>query len=184
MALLGVKVFRGAISASVRLLGAVRHAATVEGLTPLERSPPVGSQISPFHLAIPVPTLASAREFYGNVLGLTEGRTDDQWIDYNFFGHQLVAHLAPAQPDDKKDHCNHVDGDEVPVPHFGVCLQWGQFERLAERLRSHGIKFIVQPHVRFPGRAGEQYTMFFKDFSGNNLEFKAMKNPAYLFQKQ
>eukprot|EP01147_Barroeca_monosierra_P003971 gene3971-6428_t len=101
-------------------------------------------------------------------------------VDFNLFGHQIVAHRSDTPP---KDHFNPVDGDDVPVPHFGCVLSWDGFDRLAERLKEHNVKFIIKPHVRFAGLAGEQKTMFFKDPSGNNLEFKAMRNPSYLFQK-
>ncbi|EGD73244.1 glyoxalase/bleomycin resistance protein/dioxygenase [Salpingoeca rosetta] len=146
-------------------------------------SPPAtgNTDIPPFHHAFPVHDVNVAREFYGGVLGLEEGRSADDWVDYNFFGHQIVAHRSDSLP---KDHFNPVDGHDVPVPHFGAVLSWEGFDRLAERLKQHNVKFIIEPHVRFPGLAGEQKTMFFKDPSGNNLEFKAMRNPTYLFQKQ
>eukprot|EP00043_Microstomoeca_roanoka_P027719 m.15660 g.15660 ORF g.15660 m.15660 type:complete len:204 (+) comp7892_c0_seq2:91-702(+) len=146
-------------------------------------SPPAtgNTDIPPFHHAFPVHDVEAARQFYGGVLGLAEGRSDTKWVDFNLFGHQIVAHLSDIPP---RDHFNPVDGDEVPVPHFGCVLSWEGFDRLAERLQNHNIKFIIEPHVRFQGLAGEQKTMFFKDPSGNNLEFKAMKTPTYLFQKQ
>ena len=136
----------------------------------------------PFHLAIPVHNLAKAKEFYGNVLGLKEGRSSDKWQDYDLFGNQLVCHWV-GESYRGSDFFNPVDGDEVPVPHFGVCLDSESFEKLARNLKSHGVKFIIEPHLRFQGQRGEQKTMFFKDPSNNSLEFKCMSNPAYLFEK-
>lgn len=136
--------------------------------------------IAPFHLAFPVHALAPIRDFYGRVLGCPEGRSSAEWIDFDLFGHQLVAHLAPAKAD---AHHNEVDGHDVPVPHFGVVLDWDAFHALAERLRGHGVKFVIEPYVRFAGLVGEQATMFFKDPSGNALEFKAFKDRSQLFAK-
>lgn len=138
--------------------------------------------IQPFHLAVPVDDLEAARHFYGTVLGCPEGRTDTEWIDFDLFGHQLVAHLAPKKQED--DHRNEVDGKHVPVPHFGVVLEWQQFEDFAERLRSQSVKFEIEPYVRFTGLPGEQNTMFFYDPAGNALEFKAFKDISRLFAKQ
>lgn len=138
---------------------------------------------NPFHYAFPVHSLKAAKEFYGTVLGCEEGRSSDKWQDYSLYGHQIVCHWAG---DDYRciDYYNPVDGDEVPVPHAGLALETvEQFEELAERLRSHGVNFVIEPHLRFAGEPGEQYTMFFKDPSGNNLEFKAMTNHANLFAK-
>lgn len=138
---------------------------------------------NPFHYAFPVHSLEEAKKFYGTVLGCEEGRSSDKWQDYSLYGHQIVCHWAG---DDYRciDYYNPVDGDEVPVPHAGLALETvRQFEDLADRLRSHGIKFVIEPHLRFAGEPGEQYTMFFKDPSGNNLEFKAMTNHANLFAK-
>jgi extradiol dioxygenase family protein len=133
-----------------------------------------------FHLAIPVDDLAAARGFYGGVLGCPEGRSDPQWIDFDFYGHQLVTHLAPNTG---AAHRNEVDGDHVPVPHFGLVLNWRDWEALADRLRAAGTRFVIEPHVRFEGRVGEQATMFLYDPAGNALEFKAFKNPSELFAK-
>lgn len=135
--------------------------------------------LQPFHLAFPVHDLVAARAFYGGIMGCLEGRSADHWVDFDFFGHQIVAHLAPGGP----VHRNPVDGDDVPVPHFGIVLGWTEFHALAEKLMSAGIRFEIEPHVRFPGTAGEQATMFLFDPSGNALEFKAMRNPANLFAK-
>lgn len=133
-----------------------------------------------FHLAIPVDDLAAARAFYGGVLGCPEGRSDPHWIDFDFYGHQLVTHLAPGAG---VAHRNEVDGDHVPVPHFGLVLDWPDWEALAERLRAAGTKFVIEPHVRFEGRPGEQATLFFYDPAGNALEFKAFRRPEELFAK-
>ena len=133
----------------------------------------------PFHLAFPVHDLAAARAFYGDVLGCGEGRSSDQWIDFDFYGHQIVAHLDPvAKPVATS---NPVDGHDVPVPHFGVVLTMDQWEGLAARLRAAGIRFGIEPHIRFKGQPGEQATMFFLDPSGNALEFKAFADDAMLF---
>lgn len=133
----------------------------------------------PFHLAIPVDDLAKARHFYGNILKCAEGRTSDLWTDYDLYGHQLVIHYQQATPG--PDQSNPVDGHDVPIPHFGVVLPWTEWEMLSERLRSSGIKFIIEPYIRFQGLAGEQGTMFLKDPCGNALEFKAFKNIEQLF---
>lgn len=137
---------------------------------------------SPFHYAFPVHSLAAAKEFYGTVLGCQEGRSSEKWQDYSLNGHQIVCHWVG---DDYRcvDYYNPVDGDEVPVPHTGLALTVDEFHDLAERLRSHGVQFIIEPHLRFEGQPGEQFTMFFKDPSGNNLEFKAMTKPENLFAK-
>lgn len=136
------------------------------------------STLSPFHLAFPVHDLAAARRFYGDILGCAEGRSSEQWIDFNLFGHQIVAHLAPAP---ETAHHNPVDGQQVPVPHFGVVLAWQAFDELAGRVRAAGVPFVIEPYLRFAGQPGEQKTMFFHDFSGNALEFKAFRDPASLF---
>jgi uncharacterized protein len=135
--------------------------------------------IQPFHLAIPVNDLAKARSFYSNLLGFEEGRSSDHWVDYNFFGHQLVIHLDPNHKGVMV--ANAVDGKEVPVPHFGVVLDWNAFDTFAERIRQKGIEFIIEPYLRFEGLAGEQKTLFFKDPSGNALEFKSFKHLSSLF---
>ena len=136
---------------------------------------------SPFHLAFPVHDLAAARAFYGGLLGCPEGRSSDQWIDYDFFGHQIVAHLAPGA---HRQHSNPVDGHDVPVPHFGAVLEMEDWRVLADKLRAAGVKFEIEPTIRFEGMPGEQATMFFLDPSGNALEIKAMRDPANLFAKQ
>jgi extradiol dioxygenase family protein len=136
--------------------------------------------IAPFHLAFPVADLASTRHFYGTVLGCPEGRSSAEWIDFDLFGHQLVAHLAPAKA---ADHHNEVDGHDVPVPHFGVVLDWDDFDALASRLRQQGVKFVIEPYIRFAGQVGEQATMFFRDPSGNALEFKSFRDRSQLFAK-
>ena len=139
------------------------------------------SALAPFHLAFPVDDLEAARAFYGGVLGCPEGRSSAQWIDFDLYGHQIVAHLAHGRA--PLAH-NPVDGHEVPVPHFGVVLDWDGFHRLAERLRAAGTRFVIEPRVRFAGLPGEQATMFFLDPAGNALEFKAMRDPAKLFARQ
>ena len=139
---------------------------------------------NPMHLAVPVHCMQKAREFYGDTLGLTEGRRcDDKWQDYSLFGHQLVCHYV-GNNFRAQDFYNPVDGDEVPVPHFGAVLTLSEFQTLASRLKSSGkVDFIIEPHKRFEGMPGEQWTMFFKDPSGNSLEFKAMTTPNNLFAK-
>jgi uncharacterized protein len=136
--------------------------------------------MSPFHLAIPVHNLAAAREFYGLLFGCPEGRSSHEWVDFDFFGHQLVAHLDPTR---KPLHFNSVDGKDVPVPHFGIVLEWHAWHALAEKLRAFGAKFQIEPGIRFQGEVGEQATMFLYDPSGNALEFKAFKDPSKLFAK-
>jgi extradiol dioxygenase family protein len=126
--------------------------------------------------------LEESRAFYGGVLGLEEGRSSSRWIDYNLFGHQIVCHLVSATHR-SPHYFNSVDSDEVPVPHFGLCLSRKDFDALATRLKSHQVRFVVEPHVRFQGQPGEQSTMFFLDPSNNALEFKAMANPDNLFAK-
>jgi uncharacterized protein len=138
--------------------------------------------LSPFHLAFPVDDLASARRFYGELLGCAEGRSAEEWVDFELYGHQIVAHLAPDMS--TKRSTNRVDGESVPVPHFGVVLPMDEWKRLAERLDETGVEFVIRPTIRFEGQPGEQATMFFLDPSGNALEFKAMANPANLFAKQ
>lgn len=136
--------------------------------------------MNPFHLAIPVDDLAAARQFYGEVLGCPVGRSSDSWIDFNFHGHQLVVHKAPKSA----IHRNPVDGDDVPVPHFGLVLDWPAWEALGERIKAAGVKFELEPHLRWAGRPGEQGTFFLFDPAGNALEFKALRNPAHLFATQ
>ncbi len=138
--------------------------------------------LQPFHLAFPVHDLELARDFYQNTLGCTQGRSDETWIDFNLFGHQIVAHLKPRGDDENEaGHTNSVDGHDVPVPHFGVVLSWDDWQTLANRLRASGVTFVIEPHIRFVGEVGEQATMFFLDPSGNALEFKAFQNPEQLF---
>lgn len=136
--------------------------------------------IRPFHLAFPVDDLAAARRFYGDVLGCGEGRSSEQWIDFDLFGHQIVAHLDPAARRTEAHH-NPVDGHDVPVPHFGVVLTMEDWQALADRLRAAGTRFVIEPHIRFAGQVGEQATMFFHDPAGNALEFKAFADDAMLF---
>ncbi|WP_332848812.1 VOC family protein [Massilia sp. S19_KUP03_FR1] len=138
-----------------------------------------------FHLAFPVHDLASARDFYGAVIGCAEGRSSDAWVDFNFYGHQLVAHLAPqlCQLPAAQASTNPVDGHDVPVRHFGAIIPLGDWQQLADRLRDAGIDFIIEPHIRFPGLPGEQATMFFLDPSGNALEFKAFADLKQVFAK-
>ena len=138
---------------------------------------------TPFHLAIPVHDLALARHFYGTVLGLEEGRRDEtKWQDYSIGGHQLVCHYVG--PNYRAlDFWNPVDKDDVPVPHFGLALSSPEFNRIVDRLAKQSIKFIIPPTLRFSGEAGEQMTCFFKDPSGNSIEFKAMTNPEWLFKR-
>jgi extradiol dioxygenase family protein len=133
----------------------------------------------PFHLAFPVHDLAAARTFYGGVLGCREGRSSDHWIDFDLYGHQIVAHLDERARADVAT--NEVDGHDVPVPHFGVVLTMADWQSLADRLKAAEIAFGIEPHIRFKGQAGEQATMFFRDPSGNALEFKAFANDAMLF---
>jgi extradiol dioxygenase family protein len=127
--------------------------------------------VQPFHLAIKVRDLGESRSFYGTLLGCPEGRSDVTWVDFNLYGHQLVCHLAPDAGDGV--HHNPVDGDHVPVPHFGVVLEMPHWQALAERLRAAGVTFVIEPHVRFAGQPGEQATMFLLDPCGNALEFKS-----------
>ncbi|WP_158783654.1 VOC family protein [Pantoea sp. BAV 3049] len=138
--------------------------------------------LSPFHLAIPVTDLATARHFYGTVFNLPEGRSSETWVDFDFYGHQLVIHEHP-QTEPREVHKNAVDGHGVPVPHFGLVLGWEEWEALAARLRDFQIKFEIEPYVRFKGQVGEQATMFFYDPSGNALEFKAFKDIGQMFAK-
>jgi len=136
--------------------------------------------LTPFHLAFPVDDLDAARQFYGTTLGCPEGRSADHWIDFDLFGHQIVAHLSDGAG---RKSTNPVDGDDVPVPHFGVVLAMEDFDALAARLRDAGVEFIIEPHIRFAGQAGEQATMFFLDPAGNALEFKAFADLGQLFKK-
>ncbi|GMN02020.1 VOC family protein [Erythrobacter sp. MTPC3] len=137
-------------------------------------------KLPPFHLAFPVDDLAAARAFYGGMLGCSEGRSSDEWIDFDFHGHQIVAHLAPERSGDAAS--NHVDGHGVPVPHFGLVLDMDDWNALAEKLKSAGTEFIIEPTVRFRDRPGEQATMFLRDPAGNALEFKAFADIGQLFE--
>ena len=135
----------------------------------------------PFHLAFPVHDLMAARAFYGALLGCPEGRSAEDWVDFDFFGHQIVAHLVPGI--EARGASNPVDGHDVPVPHFGAVLDMAAWQELAARLEAAGVDFAIPPTVRFRGQAGEQATMFFRDPSGNALEIKAMANPENLFAR-
>ena len=139
------------------------------------------NKIQPFHLAIPVHNLNEAYDFYIKVFQCETGRTSNEWIDLNFFGHQLVLHLKENHSE--KPHHNSVDGHAVPVPHFGVILEWNNWEKLAAHCKTIGIKFEIEPYIRFQGQVGEQATMFFYDPSGNALEFKAFKDEGQIFAK-
>ena len=135
--------------------------------------------IPPFHLAFPVDDLAVARSFYGALLGCSEGRSSPEWVDFNFYGHQIVAHLAPGEAGHRTT--SSVDGDNVPVRHFGVILPIKEWQALADRLVRAGTRFVIEPHVRFKGQVGEQATMFFLDPFGNALEFKAFEDESRIF---
>jgi len=137
--------------------------------------------LPPFHLAFPVDDLAAARRFYGDLLGCPEGRSSEEWVDFDLFGHQIVAHMAPGQV--QRRTTNEVDGEDVPVPHFGLVLPMDAWRQVADRLEKAGVEFVIPPTVRFQGLPGEQATMFFLDPAGNALEFKAMADPAKLFAK-
>ncbi len=137
--------------------------------------------LQPFHLAIPVDNIEKSRNFYTNTLGFKEGRSDKKWVDYDFFGHQLVIHLDNSYSRDKN--FNSVDGHDVPIPHFGVVLDWIEWESFSKKIMDLKIEFIIKPYIRFKGKVGEQATMFFLDPSGNALEFKSFKNPNQLFKK-
>ncbi len=139
------------------------------------------NKISPFHLAIPVDNLVICREFYGKVLNCKEGRSSSHWVDFNFFGHQLVIHQRPETEKAPKKVYNPVDGQSVPVPHFGVVLEWDVWHEFKTHISNQDIEFIIEPYIRFKGLPGEQATMFFLDPEGNALEFKAFKNIESLF---
>lgn len=140
------------------------------------------SAIAPFHIAFPVDDLDAARHFYGTILGCPEGRSDADWIDFNLYGHQIVAHRVDRRPAAVAG-LNPVDGHAVPVPHFGVVLPPAQWRALADRLRAEGVAFVIEPHTRFAGAPGEQSTMFFHDPAGNALEFQAFADIGQLFAK-
>ena len=137
--------------------------------------------LPPFHFAFPVDDIAAARRFYGELLGCPEGRSSDAWVDFNFYGHQIVAHLSPDEAGHRRTSA--VDGDDVPVRHFGAILPMKDWEALAGKLQAAGTKFVIEPHVRFKGQVGEQATMFFLDPSGNALEFKAFGDLSQVFAK-
>ena len=149
--------------------------------TPKIAEPVAKSTLRPFHLAFPVRDIVEARKFYGEVLGCGEGRSAEHWVDFDFFGHQVVAHLAPEECGVKA--FSSVDDHQVPAKHFGVILTIPEWEKLAERLIAAGTKFIIEPYVRFKGEVGQQHTMFFLDPSGNALEFKAFANDEMIFAK-
>ena len=135
--------------------------------------------MSPFHLAFPVVDLVKTRAFYEDLLGCQVGRTSERWIDFNFWGSQIAAHLVDG--DIQEVHHNHVDGKQVPVKHFGAILEWNEWQRLAQKLKDHQTEFIIEPYVRFEGEVGEQATMFFLDPSGNAIEFKSFKDFNQIF---
>ena len=137
--------------------------------------------LRPFHLAIPVSNVEKARDFYGNILGFEEGRSSEKWIDWNFYGHQLVTHEDKTMQNNNVH--NPVDGQQVPIPHFGVILSIDDWNLLAEKLKNIGTKFLIEPYTRFKGEPGEQATLFFIDPFGNALEFKAFNNLESLFAK-
>lgn len=138
----------------------------------------------PFHLAFPVDNLAKARAFYGTLLGCPEGRSSEEWVDFDLYGHQIVAHLSPEEAAaNLRAATNAVDGDAVPVRHFGVVLPMEEWQALSQRLAAAGVKFVIEPHIRFKGEVGEQATMFFLDPCGNALEFKAFADIGRLFAR-
>ncbi len=139
--------------------------------------------MNPFHLAIPVKDLALCRKFYRDVLECDEGRSSAHWVDFNFFGHQFVIHEKPADANISEPISNSVDGHAVPVPHFGVVLEWDKWVELSEKLKAKNIAFVIEPYIRFKGKVGEQATMFFLDPENNALEFKAFKDRSQIFQK-
>ena len=139
------------------------------------------SKLTPFHLAIPVDNIPVCRKFYREILGCKEGRSSDHWVDFNLFGHQLVIHYK--EKSNNEIHTNLVDGKNVPVPHFGVVLEWNQFHSFSNELIKKNINFIIEPYIRFEGLPGEQATMFFKDPCGNALEFKSFRDFNKIFEK-
>lgn len=141
------------------------------------------SELRPFHLAVLVDDLAAAREFYGGMLGCTEGRSSDTWVDFDLFGHQFVCHLRPQAHPAADVHRNPVDGHDVPVPHFGVVLTMEDFDALAQRLTEAGQRFVIEPTIRFRGQPGEQGTLFIEDPAGNALEFKGFRSLDQLFAR-
>ena len=143
---------------------------------------PTTAAMPPFHLAFPVHDIAVARQFYGELLGCPEGRSSNEWVDFNFYGHQIVAHLAPEECN-RRGSSSKVDDHDVPVRHFGAVLNLAQWQQLADKLTAAGTKFVIEPYIRFKGEPGEQATMFFMDPSGNAIEIKAFANLDSLFAK-
>jgi extradiol dioxygenase family protein len=141
------------------------------------------NKLTPFHVAVPVYDLQAAREFYRDVLGCAEGRSSDAWVDFDLYGHQFVIHLKPRPAAAEDLHSNPVDGHDVPVPHYGVVLEWDAWHTLEKRLKQASIPFVIEPYIRFKGLPGEQATMFFLDPSGNALEFKAFQDISQLFAR-
>jgi extradiol dioxygenase family protein len=139
------------------------------------------ADFKPFHLAFPIRDIEETRAFYGDLLGCDIGRSTDKWIDFNFFGHQLSAHIKPEELANAKT--NEVDGKNVPVRHFGAILGWDEWHALADKLKAHGTEFVIEPYIRFKGEVGEQATLFFLDPCGNALEFKSFQDPAQIFAK-
>ena len=137
-------------------------------------------KLQPFHLAFPVHDLSEAKEFYTKILGCTLGRSSELWIDFNLFGHQVVAHLDPDEL--SKTKTSNVDDKQVPVRHFGIILEWEKWQQFSIELKEKGVEFIIEPYIRFKGEIGEQATMFFLDPSGNALEFKSFKDPKMIFK--
>ena len=168
----------------VAAMSSAPAAAPAASAPAMQQQQQAGAALAPFHIAVPTHDLAASRAFYGGLLGCAEGRSAATWVDWSLSGHQRVTHFAGAGYRGA-DHFNGVDADMVPVPHFGVCLTVPHFHDLAARLAaaSPPVPFVVPPHRRFAGQPGEQWTMFFKDPSGNNLEFKAMVHPENLFAK-
>ena len=138
------------------------------------------NKLEPFHLAFPVHDLSEAKEFYTKILGCSLGRSSEHWIDFNLFGHQVVAHLKPDEL--SKTKTSDVDNKQVPVRHSGIVLEWEKWHEFSENLKQKGVKFLIEPYIRFKGEVGEQATMFFLDPSGNALEFKSFKDPSMLFK--
>ena len=136
---------------------------------------------SPFHFAFLVKDLSSTRKFYGEILSCKEGRSTDTWIDFDFFGNQISAHVNNEIP--SSIDCGHVDDIIVPIPHFGAIISWDEFQRLTERLKAANVPFMIEPRIRYAGQPGEQATMFLKDFSGNAIEFKSFKNAEHIFTR-
>src|SRR5580698_6719070 len=141
------------------------------------------NKLTPFHVAVPVYDLQETRSFYRDVLGCEEGRSSDAWVDFDLYGHQFVIHLKPRPKTEEGLHSNPVDGHDVPVPHYGVVLEWDEWHQLEKRLKERSIRFVIEPYIRFKGLPGEQATMFFLDPSGNALEFKAFQDISQLFAK-